>query len=65
MTTLIKQAVLATGRAVARRLPRTRHTTGALAIDGGSPVRNIRWRPGRRRQRPPRAMESFGRPGVP
>lgn len=45
MTTRIKQAVLATGRAVARRLPRTRHTTGALAIDGGRPVRNIRWRP--------------------
>jgi dTDP-4-amino-4,6-dideoxygalactose transaminase len=45
VTSLIKQAVLATGRTVAKRLPRPRQTDGRLAIEGGTAVRNILWRP--------------------
>lgn len=46
MTTFFKQAVLATGRSVIRHLPKSSsRLSGRLAIDGGSPVRDIRWRP--------------------
>ena len=45
MTSLIKQAVLAAGRTVVKRVPRSSKIGGALAIDGGAPVRDIRWRP--------------------
>src|SRR5687767_1837003 len=57
VTSLLKSAVLATGRAVLRHAPRgAARRDGRLAIDGGTPVRDIRWRPwapedtGRRRQ---------------
>lgn len=46
MTSVLKTAVLATGRAVLRHAPRSaRRLNGRLAIDGGTPVRDIRWRP--------------------
>jgi dTDP-4-amino-4,6-dideoxygalactose transaminase len=45
MNSLLKQAVLAAGRTVVNRVPRSRSTGGTLAIEGGTPVRDIRWRP--------------------
>jgi dTDP-4-amino-4,6-dideoxygalactose transaminase len=46
VTSLLKSAVLATGRAVLRHAPRgAARRDGRLAIDGGTPVRDIRWRP--------------------
>ena len=45
MTSLLKQAVLATGRRVMKQLPRARSSSGVLAIEGGTPLRDIRWRP--------------------
>jgi dTDP-4-amino-4,6-dideoxygalactose transaminase len=55
--TSLKQLALTTGRAVIRFVPKSAaRLQGPLAIDGGTPVRDIRWRPwapddtGRRRQ---------------
>lgn len=44
--TVLKDAALGAGRAVARYLPKSAaRLSGKLAIDGGTPVRDIRWRP--------------------
>lgn len=46
MTSALKTAVLATGRAVLRHAPRrAARLHGPLAIEGGTPVRDLRWRP--------------------
>lgn len=46
MTPVLKNTVLGVGRAVMRHVPKSRsRLEGRLAIDGGTPVRDIRWRP--------------------
>lgn len=45
MTRLLKDVVLSAGRVVMRHVPKSRARFERLAIDGGTPVRDIRWRP--------------------
>lgn len=46
MMPLFKKSALDAGRAVMRHVPKRRsRLDGPLAIDGGTPVRDIRWRP--------------------